>query len=80
VTLRPADRAWLTLGAGVLAWDVACPAGCTLSEGVDRYIERHPWLTRAVVAVVGLHLANLLPTALDPIHHLAKRKVSACPS
>ncbi|MDD7813717.1 hypothetical protein PP713_14195 [Mycobacterium sp. CSUR Q5927] len=68
--MKSADRAWLTLGAGVIAWDATCPAGCTLSEAVDYYLERRPWLTRAVVALVALHLINALPSRLDPLHLL----------
>ncbi len=67
---RPAARAWCALGVGVVGYDVACPAGETLSEGADRFIGRHPYLARALVAVVALHVANTIPPSCDPIHRL----------
>lgn len=63
--MRPADRAWLALAGGVVAWDFFAPDEETLSEGVDRYLERHPWLTRAVIMTVARHLVNEL--GLDPL-------------
>lgn len=70
--MRAADRAWLTLGAGVVAYELACPRGELLSEGVDRYLVRSPWATRLAVAGVALHLLNVLPGALDPLHWLSR--------
>lgn len=75
--LRPSDGAWLTLAGGVLVWDTCCPPGEMLSEGVDRYMVRHPWLTRAVVALVALHLCNHLPKSTDPISWLARHRTTA---
>jgi len=69
MALRPGDTAWLALAAGVVAWEIA--GAELLSEAVDRYLEAHPWLTRAVIAIVALHLANLLPERLDPLHQIA---------
>lgn len=69
--MRPADAAWVSLAIGVIAYDVACPAGQMLSEGVDRYLDCRPWVTRTVIAVVALHLANVLPSRFDPFHQLA---------
>lgn len=68
--LRPADRAWLALAAGVAAWDLLCPAGETLSEGADRYLATRPVLTHLVTALVALHLCNLVPARCDPLHLL----------
>lgn len=68
--MRPSDRAWIVLGAGVVAWDTSCGDGNTLSEAADAYLLSHPWLTRAVVAAVALHLTNAVPQTLDPIHWL----------
>ncbi len=70
MVLRPADRAWLALAAGVLAWDVACPAGQTLSAGAARYHQARPWLTRAVVAYLAAHLLGAIPARGDPLNYL----------
>lgn len=64
--MRAADRAWLALGAGVLAYDLLSPDGETLSEGIDRYLARRPMLTRMAVLAVSRHLLNQLDP--DPIH------------
>lgn len=64
--MRPADRAWITLGIGVVAWDVL--ADETLSEACDRYLANRPWLTRLVVLTVSRHLTNDLRP--DPLHYL----------
>jgi hypothetical protein len=61
-----AKRAWGVLGLGVLAYELACPVGQTLSEGVDRALERHKLLTTAAVGLTALHLLNVLPSQLDP--------------
>lgn len=68
--MRPADRAWLTLAGAVVAYDLAAHPGETLSEGVDRYLLSHRWLTRGIAFAVTLHVCNLFPVALDPLHHL----------
>lgn len=68
---RPADVAWIALAAGIVAYEVAAPPGELLSEGVDRYLTRRPWVTRAVVGVVAAHLLNLIPNRVDPIHQAA---------
>ncbi|WNM68325.1 hypothetical protein SEA_TIERRA_36 [Mycobacterium phage Tierra] len=69
--LRSSDRAWLALGAGVAAYEISCPRGELLSEGVDRYLSHRPWATRVVVVGLALHLLNLLPERLDPLNRLA---------
>lgn len=66
--MRPADRAWLVLGGGVLAWDVTCPRGETLSEGMSRYHRACPWLTRLVVGYVAAHLLDWLPDRFGLLH------------
>lgn len=68
ITLRPSDKAWMVLGAGVLVYDMASPRGETLSEGVDRYRCRWPVRTHLVVVVVAAHLLRKLPVQLDPLH------------
>ena len=69
--LRPSSKAWIALGAGVAAYDVLCPKGETLSEGVDRLMEK-PYgkaLALGAIAVVGSHLGNLIPQKYDPFHY-----------
>lgn len=68
--MRPADRAWLVLAGGVVAYDLAAAPGETLSEGVDRYLLSHRWLTRGIAFMVTLHVCNLWPVKLDPLHLL----------
>lgn len=67
-----ANKAWAALGAGVVAYELVCPVGETLSEGVDRALESHKWLTIAAIGVTALHLANALPPQVDPYHQALK--------
>ncbi|QAY02767.1 hypothetical protein SEA_SHAOBING_36 [Mycobacterium phage Shaobing] len=69
--MRCADRAWLALGAGVVAYEIACPPGELLSEGVDRYLDRRKWMTRVVVVGLAAHLLNLIPQRFDPLTRLS---------
>ena len=66
--MKPADRAWLALAFGVLAYDLLAPPGETLSEGADRYMDSHPWVTRAVAAALVCHVCNVVSPRYDPIH------------
>lgn len=68
-----ANVAWATLIAGVAIYDWRCPEGATLSEACDRAIEKHPLLTVAAIGSVALHLLNVLPPQVDPIHQLIER-------
>jgi hypothetical protein len=70
--MRTADQAWLALGAGVVAYEVAAPPGELLSEGVDRYLTRRKWTTRVVVIGLAAHLLNLIPQRFDPLTRLAQ--------
>lgn len=67
-----ASKGWAILGAGVLAYEILCPEGELLSEGVDRALERHPTLTRLAIGATALHLLNMLPEQYDPFHRLSK--------
>lgn len=69
-----AEKAWATLLGAVLVWDMACPPGETLSEGVDRLVGPHPILTRAAIGYTALHLMNLLPPQLDLFHQATRVK------
>lgn len=65
------EHAWAVLGAAVIVYEICAADGELLSEAVDRALVSHPWLTRFAVAAIALHLVNLLPNAIDPIHHVA---------
>lgn len=68
--MRPATKAWLGIGIGVATYEVLCPKGETLSEGVDRALE-HPmgrYAAMTAIALTSAHLANLLPEQVDPYH------------
>ncbi len=67
-----AEIAWAALSFAVVCYEVWAPKGQLLSEGMDRALERHPVLTRAVVAAVALHLVNAIPARLDPISMLGR--------
>lgn len=68
-----AKRGWLAVGALVTAYELSCPEGELLSEGVDRAMEDHPYLVAGAIGITALHLANLLPEQIDPFHQLTKR-------
>lgn len=72
--MRPADRAWIILAGGILAYDLACPPGETLSEGMGRYHQARPWLTRTVVVYLAVHLLGWWPSRGDPLHVLTNLK------
>lgn len=65
MALRPADRAWLALGTGVLAWDLA--ARETLSAAAGRYHLHRPWPTRLLVVYLAAHLLGIIPARTDPL-------------
>lgn len=71
---RPSTVAWASIGAGILAYDMMCKKGETLSERVDDWLIKYPRTTYAAVGAVALHLLNLLPNNADPIHHIIKLK------
>jgi hypothetical protein len=66
--MRYSTKAWLGLGAYVVATEVCAPQGELLSEAVDRWLEKHPARTVSALAITGttLHLLNLLPEKYDP--------------
>jgi hypothetical protein len=68
--MRPADKAWLTLGVGVVAWDVFGPE--TLSQATGRYKVMRPAVTGAVIFYVAAHLMELIPKRIDVLSVLGK--------
>lgn len=77
--MRPADRAWLGIAAGVTAYEVAA---CRrddwelLSKALDRWRAISMPVRVAVNAVIcyfAAHLTRLLPPRFDPLSRLADR-------
>lgn len=71
----PADAAWLTLAAGVSAYEVAALARGwdLLSEACDRYRAARPICTHLAVGYLALHLLRRWPARADPLALLAAR-------
>lgn len=72
----PSKLAIGALGVGIIGYDALCPKGETISEGLDRIIDRGK-IEAALVRVSGLalfmHCANLFPDEkYDPIHQVGK--------
>lgn len=63
--MRPADKAWLALGAGVLAWEAVAGSGELLSDASARYTAARPLLWRGVVLYTAGHLIHVWPDKLD---------------
>lgn len=53
--MTPSVRAWLVLAAGIVGWDLIAPRGHTLSEQVDRWLEKYPLATWIVIPIVHPH-------------------------
>lgn len=66
--MRCAERALLSFGIAVLAYEIVAPPGELLSHAVARIHDAHPWLTPAVVIVTAAHLLEWIPPAVDPFH------------
>lgn len=69
--ITPVHIGWFATVSVVVAYEIVAPEGMLLSEGMDRALVSHPIATRLVVAVVAMHLLNLLPERIDPLHRLA---------
>jgi len=69
--MKHGDVAWIALAAGVAIYEASCPDNELLSEAVDRYRRRHPFLTNATILYISLHLLRQWPRRIDPLHHLA---------
>ncbi len=69
--MRAADKAWLVLCAGIIAYEAVAIEGELLSEGYDRYIATEHaakrLLAMAVPWVIAAHLTNTFPNEVDPI-------------
>lgn len=67
-----AGKAWAWIGALVTAYELSCPDGELLSEGVDRAIEKHPLAVPLAIGYTAAHLCNLLPEKIDLFHQGAE--------
>lgn len=67
-----AKRGWLAVGAVVGLHELLCDTNQTLSEGVDTALEKHPVAVTLAVGTVALHLLNVLPPKIDPIHQASE--------
>lgn len=68
-------QAWGILVAGIVGYEVLCADDDLLSAVVDEWLVTRPVLTRAVIAAVSLHLANLLPWYADVLSKRLWREV-----
>jgi hypothetical protein len=66
------ERAWCALMAMIVGYELAAPDNQLLSHAVDRWLQKHPVLTYAAVAVTAAHLVNLMPEAVDPYRHVGQ--------
>lgn len=66
--LDQSTKAWLAIGASVIAYEILCDKNQMLSEGWDRIIDRHPVAGRVLPLYTAAHLANLLPERYDLFH------------
>ena len=70
---RPADYAWSSLAALIVAYEACAAPGELLSEGMQRYRQRHPVITDAAIIYIAAHLMRKWPRPIDPLHRLATR-------
>lgn len=79
--MRPSEKAWLAIAGFVVGYNLLARDGEMLSEKADDWDANRPWLTRTIITLVAVHLANAVPPPLDPIHwvFLVSRAVSRHP-
>ena len=67
--MRYGTKAWIGLGAYLVAAEAFAPKGEMLSERVDDWLMHHPakCVVYGAVTVTALHLLNILHPRLDPI-------------
>ncbi len=67
------DWAWLTIAAGIVAYEVKAPPGQLLSQAVSKYRRHHPIITDVAIVYIAAHLLRRWPPRIDPLHRLASR-------
>lgn len=73
--MKTGDYAWLTLAAGVTAYEIAAalhPHTELLSEAVDRYRGARPIATYAAVVYLAGHLTRVWPQRWDPLSRISE--------
>lgn len=71
--MQHSDAAWVTLAAGVIAYEASAPEGELLSQAVGRYRQRHPVIVTLAVLYLAAHLLRAIPPRIDPLHQMAVR-------
>lgn len=71
--MRPGDRAWLALAAGVIAYEIVAPPDELLSEACDRARHRAPIVTCSTIVYFAAHLLRLWPRRIDPLTQMTTR-------
>lgn len=66
--MRPSEKAWIALAAGVIVYEIVAEDGEMLSHAVDSWLKSHPIITTSAISLTALHLLNVLPKAIDPWH------------
>lgn len=66
-----ARNGWWTTGILIALFEWNCLPGETLSEGADKWIEKHPYRTRILILLLAAHVSNMIPNRLDPVHQIA---------
>lgn len=64
-------QAWAVMAAGIISYEVYAvrqDPEQLLSRICDEWLVTRPVITRAVIASVALHLLNLMPRSIDPLH------------
>ena len=77
-----ASHAWSVIGLGVLAYELLAKDEQLLSSGVDRALERSPasrMATTAGIGITALHLLNMLPESVDPLHQAHQSRLNLPP-
>lgn len=72
--MRPADAAWLGIGAAVVAYELAASLRADwelLSEAADRHRQARPVATHLAVLYLAGHLLRRWPRRADPLTILA---------
>jgi hypothetical protein len=69
--MKHADIAWIALAAGIVIYEAAAPTDQLLSQAVDRYRAKHPFITNGVIFYIAMHLLRQWPKRADPLHQLA---------
>ncbi|WP_459213504.1 DUF7427 family protein [Mycobacterium intracellulare] len=63
--MRPSTKAWIVLGASVLAYEYWAPDGELLSHGYDNFLAHHPFVTWSLTVITAAHLLNICPRVVD---------------